>query len=103
MSWEKFLCSRYLPLFSLVWWFSKIQDSFTHILLLKYVALWFKIQGKKEIGELKVKLQEMNQLHEQAVNEVQSLKLERTDLSEEKVRLTYKKEKYGSVFFPLNM
>lgn len=46
------------------------------------------MQGKKEIGELKVKLQEMNQLHEQAVNEVQSLKLECTDLSEEKARLS---------------
>lgn len=48
-----------------------------------------------------MKLQDMNQLHEQAVNEVQSLKLECTDLSVEKVRLTYKKGKvWLSIFHP---
>ncbi|KAM1125755.1 hypothetical protein FF1_041024 [Malus domestica] len=45
------------------------------------------VQGKKEIDELRVQLEEMNQLHEQTLNKYWSLKSECTDLSEEKARL----------------
>nr|XP_008362664.2 kinesin-like protein KIN-UC isoform X2 [Malus domestica] len=45
------------------------------------------MQGKKEIDELRVQLEEMNQLHEQTLNKYWSLKSECTDLSEEKARL----------------
>ncbi|KAB2595950.1 armadillo repeat-containing kinesin-like protein 1 [Pyrus ussuriensis x Pyrus communis] len=45
------------------------------------------MQGKKEIDELRVQLEEMNQLHEQTLNKYWSLKSEYTDLSEEKARL----------------
>ncbi|KAL6123914.1 hypothetical protein ACLB2K_076430 [Fragaria x ananassa] len=45
------------------------------------------MKGKKEIDELKVKLQDMNQLHELTLNEFQSLKSDYSDLSAEKARL----------------
>ncbi|TQD82331.1 hypothetical protein C1H46_032104 [Malus baccata] len=45
------------------------------------------MQGKKEIDELRVQLEEMNQLHEETLNKYWSLKSECTDLSEEKARL----------------
>ncbi|KAK9913187.1 hypothetical protein M0R45_037011 [Rubus argutus] len=45
------------------------------------------IKGKKEIDELRVKLQEMNQLYELTINEFQSLKSDYSDLSEKKERL----------------
>lgn len=51
--------------------------------------LFFFNQGKKEIDELKVKLQDMKQLHELTLNEFQSLKSDYSDLSAEKVFLTY--------------
>nr|XP_011469637.1 PREDICTED: armadillo repeat-containing kinesin-like protein 1 isoform X2 [Fragaria vesca subsp. vesca] len=45
------------------------------------------MKGKKEIDELKVKLQDMKQLHELTLNEFQSLKSDYSDLSAEKARL----------------
>lgn len=53
-----------------------------------FVSFYFN-QGKKEIDELKVKLQDMKQLHELTLNEFQSLKSDYSDLSAEKVFLTY--------------
>jgi hypothetical protein len=53
------------------------------------MAICFKIQGQKEIDELGLRLQEMYQLHENTLNELQSLKSENEDLLEEKVWLTY--------------
>ncbi|KAM5555936.1 kinesin-like protein KIN-UC [Rosa sericea] len=45
------------------------------------------MKGKKENDELRVKLQDMKQLHESTLNEFQSLKSDYSDLSEEKARL----------------
>lgn len=45
------------------------------------------IQGQKEIDELGLRLQEMYQLHENTLNELQSLKSENEDLLEEKAKL----------------
>lgn len=49
------------------------------------IVIYFKIQGQKEIDELGLRLQEMYQLHENTLNELQSLKSENEDLLEEKV------------------
>lgn len=54
-----------------------------------------EIQGQKEIDELKIKLQEMRQLHESAVSELQSLKSEYKNLLEEKVWLASETEWVG--------
>ncbi|KAF3434013.1 hypothetical protein FNV43_RR25116 [Rhamnella rubrinervis] len=45
------------------------------------------MQGQKEIDELGLKLQEMYGLHEQTLSELQSLRSEHEDLSEDKARL----------------
>ncbi|RXI07511.1 hypothetical protein DVH24_005284 [Malus domestica] len=50
----------------------------------KQRSLQNSMQGKKEIDELRVQLEEMNQLHEQTLNKYWSLKSECADLSEEK-------------------
>ncbi|XP_043702997.1 kinesin-like protein KIN-UA isoform X4 [Telopea speciosissima] len=44
-----------------------------------------KIEGQKEIDELRMKLQEMYQLHEKTVNEFQSLRTENEELLSEKI------------------
>lgn len=43
------------------------------------------MQGKKEIDELRMKLQEMSQLHEKAVNELMSSRSDNEELSSQKV------------------
>ncbi|KAM1594698.1 hypothetical protein ACFX15_000995 [Malus domestica] len=50
----------------------------------KQRSLQNSMQWKKEIDELRVQLEEMNQLHEQTLNKYWSLKSECADLSEEK-------------------
>ncbi|KAK9064079.1 hypothetical protein SSX86_017951 [Deinandra increscens subsp. villosa] len=45
-------------------------------------------EGKKEIDDLKLKVQEMTQLHETTLDELQSVKTERKKLSAEKARLS---------------
>ncbi|XP_043702995.1 kinesin-like protein KIN-UC isoform X2 [Telopea speciosissima] len=47
-----------------------------------------QIEGQKEIDELRMKLQEMYQLHEKTVNEFQSLRTENEELLSEKVTLS---------------
>lgn len=59
------------------------------MIIILIIVICFKIQGQKEIDELGLRLQEMYQLHENTLNELQSLKSENEDLLEEKVGLTY--------------
>jgi hypothetical protein len=59
------------------------------MIIILIIVICFKIQGQKEIDELGLRLQEMYQLHENTLNELQSLKSENEDLLEEKVWLTY--------------
>lgn len=54
-------------------------------IIILMIVICFKIQGQKEIDELGLRLQEMYQLHENTLNELQSLKSENEDLLEEKV------------------
>lgn len=44
-----------------------------------------KIQGQKEMDELRMKLQEMSHLHEKAVNELIPSRSENEELSSQKV------------------
>lgn len=59
------------------------------MIIILIIVICFKIQGQKEIDELGLRLQEMYELHENTLNELQSLKSENEDLLEEKVWLTY--------------
>lgn len=49
------------------------------------LSILIQMQGKKEIDELRMKLQEMSQLHEKAVNELMSSRSDNEELSSQKV------------------